>query len=225
MKLTISKEDYLKEIAEAEADGEKVISATLVRRLRITAPAVTTATKRLKRDGYVTVMPDRSLRLTPSGRAIADRLRNRHDLVERMLTEIFGMEWYLVHDEAERLEHAVSEDFEKRLRAKLGTKDVCPHGNRVVADSPGERRRRGWKTLEDLQEGISSIVVSVYERERKLLEHFDRLGIRPGATLVLVERNFDQTLTLNVSGKQVFLGRSVAAKIWVLVNGDLAARV
>jgi DtxR family transcriptional regulator, Mn-dependent transcriptional regulator len=213
--LTITTEDYLKEIAEAEADGETVISATLVRRLQRSAPAVTMATKRLKRDGYVRVLPGGRLQLTASGRAIADRLRNRHHLIERMLTEIFGMDWYLVHDEAERLEHAVSEDFEKRLQAKLGSKEDCPHGNRVSGDTPVERRKRGWKTLAELEADQPSVVVSVYERERQLLEYLDRLGIRPGAPLRITSRNYDETLTLVVEGRQVSLGSSVAGKVWV----------
>jgi len=69
-------------------------------------------------------------------------------LIERMLTEIFGMEWYKVHDEAEQLEHAVSADFERRLLEKLGTGEACPHGNRVEGDTPQDRRDRGLRPLD-----------------------------------------------------------------------------
>jgi DtxR family Mn-dependent transcriptional regulator len=132
-----------------------------------------------------------------------------------MLTEVFGMEWYKVHDEAEQLEHAVSEDFERRLIEKLGTGEACPHGNRVGLDTPRERRKRGWKTLDELSADGSAIVTSVFERDRNLLEYLDGLGIHPGAGIALVTRNYDDTLMLRVEGKPVQLGRSAAAKIWV----------
>lgn len=121
VKITVSKENYLKTIAEAESEGEPVIAATLARWLNVSAPAVTMAIRRLKRDGMIRVQKDGQITLTNSGQEIADRLLNRHHLIERMLTEVFGMEWYKVHDEAEQLEHAVSADFERHLQERLGT--------------------------------------------------------------------------------------------------------
>src|ERR1041384_202813 len=147
MDTTISKENYLKAIAEAESEGEPVIGATIVRRLEVTPAAVTMAIRRLRRVGLVTVERDGKLTLTASGREIAERIRFRHHLIERMLSEMFGMEWYKVHDEAERLEHAVSADFEEKLIAKLGANGVCPHGNDIRSDGPLERRSRGLRVL------------------------------------------------------------------------------
>src|SRR6478735_7506309 len=118
--ITVSKEDYLKAILEAETEGEAVISATLAHWLSVSPPAVTMALRRLKKDALVRVQQDGHVRLTSSGRKIARKLTLRHHLIERMLGEIFGMEWYKVHDEAERLEHAVSPDFENKLLRKLG---------------------------------------------------------------------------------------------------------
>ena len=94
MRITISKENYLKAIAEAQSEGETVIAATLVRWLAVSAPAVTMAVRRLKRDGLIKVAPKGEITLTRQGRSIADGILNRHHLIERMLTEIFGMEWY-----------------------------------------------------------------------------------------------------------------------------------
>jgi len=167
LKITISKENYVKTIAEAEAEGETVIAATLARWLKVSAPAVTMAIRRLKRDDLIRVDREGQITLTRAGRAIANRLLNRHHLIERMLTEIFGMEWYKVHDEAEQLEHAVSSDFESRLRERLGDAGVCPHGNRVGEDTPNDRRRRGLKRLDEgeLEERLA--VVSVFERDRR----------------------------------------------------------
>jgi DtxR family Mn-dependent transcriptional regulator len=213
VKITISKENYIKTIAEAESEGEVVIAATLVRWLNVSAPAVTMAIRRLKRDGMIAVDKEGRITLKPGGREIASRLLRRHHLIERMLTEVFGMEWYRVHDEAEQLEHAVSEEFERLLVEKLGAEGACPHGNRVGMDTPEGRRRRGWRTLSETDGRVK--VVSVFERDRRLLEFLDSLGIRPGIALKVTSRNYDDTVTLEVGGRQVQLGRAAAERVWV----------
>lgn len=215
MKITISKENYLKTIAEAESEGETVIAATLTRWLNVSAPAVTMAIKRLKRDSLIKVGKEGEITLTPAGKEIANRLLNRHHLIERMLTEIFGMEWYKVHDEAEQLEHAVSADFERHLVEKLGTGEACPHGNRALMDKPQDRRRRGLRPLDEAQPNQRWRVISVFERDRKLLEYLEGLGVRPGVTLDVLARNYDETLTLRVNGKPLQLGRPAASRVWV----------
>ena len=138
----VSKENYLKAILEAEAEGREVIPALLAHWLEVSAPAVTMALKRLKRDGFVEVTRG-IVRLTTAGRETAYRTALRHHLIERMLSEIFGMEWHEIHEEAERLEHAVSPAFEAKLREKLGEGGACPHGNHVLPESPAERKQRG----------------------------------------------------------------------------------
>src|SRR5919108_4930814 len=153
--ITVSKEDYLKAILEAESEGESVISATLAHWLSVSAPAVTMALRRLKKDGLVRVHADGSVRLTAAGRKIARKLTLRHHLIERMLSEMFGMEWYKVHDEAERLEHAVSPDFEAKLLARLGRGGACPHGNLTEMESPNSRRRRGLVLLSNAEAGAT----------------------------------------------------------------------
>jgi DtxR family Mn-dependent transcriptional regulator len=224
VKITISKENYLKAIAEAESEGEPVIAATLTRWLDVSAPAVTMAIKRLKRDSLIRVGKEGQITLTAAGLEIANRLLNRHHLIERMLTEIFGMEWYKVHDEAEQLEHAVSADFERRLIEKLGTGEACPHGNGALMEKPEDRRRRGLRPLDEAQPAQRWRVVSVFERDRKLLEYLEGLGVRPGVTLDVLARNYDETLTLKLDGKPLQLGRPAASKVWVGAAGELAAR-
>jgi DtxR family transcriptional regulator, Mn-dependent transcriptional regulator len=213
--ITISKEDYLKAILEAESEGERVISATLAHWLSVSAPAVTMALRRLSKDGMVRVRPDGRVQLTPAGRTVARRTVYRHHLIERMLSEVFGMEWYKVHDEAERLEHAVSADFEAKLAGKLGSRGNCPHGNLAIPESPTDRRRRGLLPLADAQEGESYQVTSVYERDRKLLEFLEERGLRPGSSVRVLTRNYDQTLALSTSSGKVFVGKPVAEKIWL----------
>src|SRR5246127_1757113 len=149
--ITVSKEDYLKSILEAESEGEEVISARLADLLKVSPPAVTMALRRLKKDGLVRVEGGGEVRLTAAGRKIARKLTLRHHLIERMLSELFGMEWWKVHDEAERLEHAVSPDFEAKLLAKLGRGGACPHGNLSEQESPASRRHRGLLLLADAE--------------------------------------------------------------------------
>jgi len=215
VRITISKENYLKAIAEAESEGEAVIAATLARWLNVSSPAVTMAIKRLKRDGLIRVAASGGISLTRAGREIANRLMHRHNLIERMLTEVFGMEWYKVHDEAEQLEHAVSADFEHKLLEKLGSGGPCPHGNRMGMDRPRDRRERGWTPLDEVAAGQWVRVESVFERDRQLLEYLDRLGMRPGVRLQMKARNYDDTFTLNIGHKAVQLGRAAATRMWV----------
>lgn len=216
--ITVSKEDYLKAIFEAESEGESVISATLAHWLSVSAPAVTMALRRLKKDGLVQVAAEGRVQLTVGGREIARRLMLRHHLVERMLHEVFGMEWFKVHDEAERLEHAVSADFEASLVNKLGKNGLCPHGNPVIPESPATRRRRGFQLLSLVKPGKSYTVKSVYERDRRLLEFLDERGIRPGARIRVQARNYDQTVTLEAESGDVLIGSSAADKVWVSAN-------
>ena len=215
MKLTISKENYLKAIAEAAAEGEVVITASLARWLQVSPAAATMALQRLKRDKLVQLTKEGRVSLTGDGRRIAERVLYRHHLIERMLTEVFGMEWYKVHDEAEQLEHAVSEAFEARLREVLGPGTACPHGSIVGADSPGDRRKRGWMLLSDVQEPSDLVVVSVYERDRRLLEFLENLGLRPGVGFRWLSQNYDETMVLLVAELTIQLGRPAAQRIWV----------
>jgi DtxR family Mn-dependent transcriptional regulator len=208
--ITGSKEDYLKAILEAESEGETVISATLAHWLKVSPPAVTMAVRRLKKDGLARVNTDGRVRLTAAGKKIARKLTERHHLIERMLTEIFDMDWYRVHDEAERLEHAVSPDFEARLVAKLGRGRPCPHGNLSELESPASRRRRGLALLSEAEAGKSYAVSGIYERDRDLLEFLEARGIRPGAKLSLIERNYDKTLSIRTTAGTLTLGRSAA---------------
>jgi DtxR family Mn-dependent transcriptional regulator len=173
------------------------------------------AIKRLRRDGLIQVAAEGQITLASAGREIADRLLNRHHLIERMLTEIFGLEWYKVHDEAEQLEHAVSEDFERKLVEKLGTGTECPHGNILGMDSPGARRKRGLRPLDEARAGESVTVVSVFERDRALLEFLDGNGIRPGARCSITGGGDGARVEARVNGRTVRMERGAAAKIWV----------
>jgi DtxR family Mn-dependent transcriptional regulator len=213
--ITVSKEDYLKAILEAESEGQHVISATLAHWLSVSPPAVTMALKRLKRDGYVLVKNDGTLQLSTKGKETAYRTALRHHLIERMLSEIFNMEWYQIHDEAERLEHAVSPAFEAKLIEKLGEHGTCPHGNSVLPESPARRKKRGLIPLSEAAEDTDYVVSSLYERDPKLLLFLHNLGVDPDSTIRITAKNYDETLSIETPGGTFTLGKPAADKVWV----------
>ena len=211
----VSKENYLKAILEAEAEGNQVIPAILAHWLEVSAPAVTMALKRLKRDGLVEVGADGIVRLTAAGRETAYRTALRHHLIERMLSEVFGMEWHEVHDEAERLEHAVSPAFEIKLKEKLGEGGACPHGNAMLPESPAEHKRRGEVRLSEAAEGRRYTVVGLQERDSKLLHFLHHAGIGPGLGLRVNSQNYDQTVSIELPTGTSILGRPAAEAVWL----------
>jgi DtxR family Mn-dependent transcriptional regulator len=211
----VSKENYLKAILEAEAEGRQVIPAMLAHWLEVSAPAVTMALKRLKRDGFVEVGADGIVRLTAEGRETAYRTALRHHLIERMLSEVFGMEWYEIHEEAERLEHAVSPAFEVKLREKLGEGGSCPHGNAVLPVSPKERKKRGEVPLSEAVAERRYAVASLQERDPQLLRFLHRSGIGPGKVLRVVSQNYDQTVSIEMDTGTAILGRPAAEAVWL----------
>ena len=221
----VSKENYLKAILEAEAEGRQVIPATLAHWLEVSAPAVTMALKRLRRDGFVEMGADGIVRLTASGKETAYRTALRHHLVERMLSELFGMEWYQVHEEAERLEHAVSPAFEAKLLERLGDTGTCPHGNAVLPETPAERKKRGEIRLSEAAEGGRYTVVSLHERDPKLLEFLHESGIDPNRTLRVLSQNYDQTISIELPTGNSVLGRPAAEAIWLRPANGAKAKI
>jgi DtxR family transcriptional regulator, Mn-dependent transcriptional regulator len=214
--LHVSKENYLKAILEAEAEGHSVIPATLAHWLEVSPPAVTMALKRLKRDGLVKTGDDGIVRLTPAGRETAYRTALRHHLIERMLSEVFGMEWDEIHEEAERLEHAVSPAFEAKLKEKLGESGACPHGNAVLPEKPAARKKRGEVRLSEAIEGKSYTVISLQERDPKLLKYLHLVGVGPTRSLRVVKQNYDQTVSIELPTGVSILGRPAADAVWLL---------
>lgn len=213
--LSVSRENYLKAIIEAESEGQPVIPTLLSQWLHVSPPAVTKAIRRLREDGFVEDSREGALALTQKGRQVAHRTAYRHYLVERMLSEIFGMEWHHIHDEAERLEHVISPEFERILIEKLGPEGDCPHGNGVLPETPAQIKRRGLILLSEAEVGPLYTVARLYERDPKLLEFLHKINIGPDVVLRVLERNYDETLKLDLGNEPLVLGYSAASRIWV----------
>ena len=214
---TASVEDYLEAIYDLAGSGGPVIGARLARHLKVSPPAVTEALQRMARAGYLRVGPGKQIVLTRRGRTLAESMARRHRLLERWLTDILGLDWMDAHEEAHRLEHALSPMVEDRLAVTLGMPSTCPHGNPI----PGMAPRSGARPfpLDQAPEGSTVTVERITEEaeaDRKLLEHLWRNGVRPGTRLMIQEvAPWAGTVTTVTDGRTVVLGLAAAGKIWV----------
>jgi len=213
-KTSVSREDYLKAIWEIVQEEQEPISARLAEELGVTPPAVTAAVKRLARDGLLRVERSGRIALTRKGRGVADHLAMRHQLAEKLLTEVIGLDWTRAHDEAERLEHGISPEVEKLLLARFGANGFCPHGV-PLRGGLAKLRKHGAAALSDVAAGRAVEVLCVYEKDPKFLEFLSNLSIRPGTRARIRRREYDETVTLNVGGRTVHLGKPATSRIWV----------
>jgi DtxR family transcriptional regulator, iron-dependent repressor len=214
---TASVQDYLAAIYDLAGSGRPVIGARLARHMSISAPAVTEAIHRMTRGGYVKMGRGKELVLTPKGKKMAEVLARRHRLLECWLTDTLGFNWTDAHEEAHRLEHAISPRVELRLAELLGMPSTCPHGNPI----PGMPRPEPVEPfpLAQAKEGTEVVVERITEEaeaDKNLLEHLWRNDVRPGRRLRITEvAPWAGTITASGDGRTIALGLPAAAKIWV----------
>jgi DtxR family Mn-dependent transcriptional regulator len=213
-KTSVSQEDYLKAIWEMLEEDQTPISARLAEELQVTPPAVTAALKRMTRDGHVHMDRSGRIALTVKGRRFAEHLALRHQLAEMLLTDVIGLSWAKAHDEAERLEHAISPEVEVLLIKRFGDKKSCPHGV-PVRGGFATLRKQGAVLLSDLRARESGEILCVYEKDAQFLEFLDGLHLRPATRVGVLRREYDETMTLRVDGKTVHLGKPATSRIWV----------
>jgi DtxR family Mn-dependent transcriptional regulator len=217
-KTSVSQEDYLKAIWEIVLDEQAPISARLAEDLGVTPPAVTAALKRMMRGGYLRVLRDGRIELSPKGKGIAQHLVLRHRLAEKLLTDVIGLEWSRAHEEAERLEHGMSPEVVNLLMKRFGRESCCPHGVPLLGGMSKLRRKYGAVCLSEAEVGGSWDVLRVYEKDPKFLEFVEHLGLRPGARLRIHHREYDETTALSVAGQgtqRIHLGKPATQRIWV----------
>jgi DtxR family transcriptional regulator, Mn-dependent transcriptional regulator len=211
---SVSQEDYLKAIWEMLEENHTPISARLAEELNVTPPAVTAALKRMTRDGHVRVDRNGRIDLTQKGRKFAEHLALRHQLAEMLLTEVIGLSWAKAHDEAERLEHAISPEVETLLLKRFSDKKSCPHGV-PLRGGVGKLRRQGAVLLSDLRAKDKAEILCVYEKDEQFLEFLDGLHLRPQTTVEVLKREYDETMTLRVVDRIIHLGKPATSRIWV----------
>jgi DtxR family Mn-dependent transcriptional regulator len=211
-------EQYLETILELEESGITPMRARLVERLGVSAPAVSETVKRLERESYLTLDDDRVLHLTPSGREYATSVLRRHRLAELLLVEVLKVPWSQVHEEACRLEHAISDNLEAHLVKLLGDPGMCPHGNPIPGSAnvvdPGP-----LQSLASVPAGSPCVVRRIDEHLQTQLDHMLELEqgrLLPGQR-VTVSSGEDDLLVLDVDGISVAIGRAVATEVYVSV--------
>jgi DtxR family Mn-dependent transcriptional regulator len=208
-------EEYLEAVYRLEREGPGVTTSALAADLGVAPASVSGMLKKLAGDGYLEYVARGEPKLTQRGLGVAVRVMRRHRLAERLLTDILGMPWDEVHDEACKLEHAISAAVEARLIAVLGDPKVCPHGHPIPPADLSDPERYGIK-LAELQAGASAHVVDVTEDLPEMLRYLDSIGLRPGAPIDVVERApLGGPVTIAVGGKQHAISLELARLITV----------
>ena len=212
-------EDYLKavhQLAEAAASPDGAVSTqALAERLGVATASVTGMVKRLDGLRLLEHAPYRGVRLTPRGSAVALEVLRHHRLLELFLVEQLGMPWEEVHAEADRLEHHISEGLEDRIAEKLGQPRHDPHGD-PIPDRDGTIDEVPAAPLADLAGGASGVVCRVSDRKPQLLQYLAERGLRPGATVDVVETDrLGGVMTVEVEGARHVLALTTAAGVLV----------
>lgn len=218
--LTAPAEDYLKAIYGIEQEGEAAATTDIATKLSIAAASVSGMVRRLADQGLVSYERYRGVRLTDAGRHAALRTIRRHRVIETYLAQALGYPWDRVHAEAERLEHAVSDELVDRMASAVGEPATDPHGH-PIPTREGVIDETRHRTLSDVARGQRSRVTRVSDEDSELLRYLARIGIRPGVVVQLSERApFDGPLTLQVGKGSCQVGPVLASRVMVELLPD-----
>jgi DtxR family Mn-dependent transcriptional regulator len=210
---TVAEEEYLQILFWLQEAGLPMTGANLARAMQLSAPTVHEMVGRLERDGYISRDADRAIAFTPAGAEHAEGIVRRHRLIERFLTDILGVPWDEVHEEAERLEHAMSPVLEERMRVAIGDAKTCPHGHPIVAGA-----RLPGVPLADVEVGASLRVLRFENEAEDLLHYLKASGIEPGLEGVLAERDGRKVVLERADGERLALTPSVAETVSVIAD-------
>jgi DtxR family Mn-dependent transcriptional regulator len=181
METTPAIQDYLGAIYDLTGGDKPVIGARLARHMHVSAPSITEALRRMQREGYVRLAGKKEIRLTTKGKGMAETMARRHRLLERWLTDVLGLDWSRAHEEAHRLEHALSPVVEERLAEQLGMPSTCPHGNPIPGmPAPEAHNPIPLSQAHVGQELTVERITEEAEADRQLLHFLWESGIRPG---------------------------------------------
>jgi DtxR family transcriptional regulator, iron-dependent repressor len=214
-------EDYLEAVYNMLREGRTVIAARLTEKMGVAAPTVWATLQRMQRDGLVKLNARKEITLSEAGLEAAESIIRRHRLAECLLVDILGLAWHEAHEEAHRIEHAISPRVEARILAVLDNPTTCPHGNPI----PGHAQEPPLPTvaLHSLSEGDEVTIESISEdaeEDQDLLRYLQKNGLVPGTRLKVVEvAPFNATITVEVDRTRVTLGDPVSAVISVRPPG------
>src|ERR671930_959913 len=209
---TVAEEEYLQILYWLHEAGLPMTAANVARAMQLSAPTVHEMIGRLERDGYITRDADKTIAFTATGKDNAETIVSRHRLIERFLTDVLGIPWHEVHEEAERLEHAMSPVLEERMLAAIGDATTCPHGHPIV-----EGARLEGVPLADVEEGASVRVLRFENEAEDLLLYLKDSGLYPGLEGTVATSD-DEEVTVEADGERHTVTRSVAETVSVIAD-------
>ncbi|HWH11960.1 MAG TPA: metal-dependent transcriptional regulator [Solirubrobacteraceae bacterium] len=216
---TVAEEEYLQTLYWLTEAGLPMTGANVARAMQLSAPTVHEMIGRLERDGYITRSASKAISFTDLGADHAGQVVRRHRLIERFLTDVLGIPWDEVHEEAERLEHAMSPVLEDRMLAAIGDAKTCPHGHPIRAGG-----RIEGVPLADVEVGAHVHVLRFENEAEDLLHYLMASGIAPELDGTL-ESSGDEEIVLAGSGRTYTITRSVAETVSVLADPSPPPRV
>lgn len=205
---TVAEEEYLQTIFWLMEAGLPITGANIAKAMQLSPPTVHEMIKRLEKDGYVTRSADKILHLTDEGRVEAEQITRRHRMIERFLTDVLGIPWDEVHEEAERLEHAMSPVLEERMRAAIGDANTCPHGH------PIDGVREQGAPLADVDPGARVVVLRFENEAESLLHYLKDIGLEPGLEGTVTAKD-DTTVLIEAPDGRHEVTRTVAETVTV----------
>jgi len=212
---TRAREDYLKALYQLHGDERPVPTRELAQRLGISSPSVSEMVNRLSAQGLVEHDRYRGQQLTAEGRKVALELVRHHRLLEMFLVEILGYAWDEVHEEAERLEHVISERMEQRIFELLGRPELDPHGH-AIPTLAGKVRSVSTRLLSECRAGEKLLVQGVSDEDPRKLRELDRRGVLPGTRIdVVAESEFDGPMEVRIKGRREALALGLARALYV----------
>lgn len=208
-------EEYLESIYKLQSRGVRVIGARLAEDLGVSAPTVTEMLRRMRHEGLVVIQENKEIVLTDAGSEAAEVLIRRHRLSERLLTDILGVPWSQVHEEACKFEHVISPQVEASMERALHYPTTCPHGNPIPGSGAGHT---ALMRLSDVPAGTRAVLRLVEEEDEELLAYVESLGLMPGACIeVAAHTPLSGPLELRVGENAVFVGLAAASRLLVEV--------
>jgi DtxR family Mn-dependent transcriptional regulator len=217
---TVAEEEYLQTLFWLQEAGLPMTGANVARAMQLSPPTVHEMIGRLERDGYITRAGDKTISFTDSGSEHAEGVVRRHRLIERFLTDVLGIPWDEVHEEAERLEHAMSPVLEERMLAAIGDAKTCPHGHPIVAGT-----RIEGVPLADVVEGASVKVLRLENEAEDLLHYLKDAGLDPGLEATVKEGVGEEVVLDAGEGREVRVLRTVAETVSVVADPSPPPRV
>src|SRR4051794_16579760 len=211
-KATVAEEEYLQIMFWLEEAGLPINGANIARAMQLSPPTVHEMIGRLEGDGYVERADDKSLTFTERGRGEAQAIVRRHRLIERFLTDVLGIPWDEVHEEAERLEHAMSPVLEERMLAAIGDAKTCPHGHPIV-----EGVREEGVLLADVEPGAEVMILRFENEAEDLLLYLKEAVLYPGLKGTLASSDDDEVAVAG-DGGTLTVTRSVAETVSVIAD-------